>query len=348
MKINETETDNDSKVKSEKEAKDIKLRDYLATWHNTYVRTNNSPREMIRKEQLIRIQINPILGNKFLHELKPSDGELLKAELKSDYDASTVNKALGIVKKAINSAIADQLILYNPFQVVSRLPMIVSNDSWDWLNPDESESLLSNVKKSYPHWYVYFLVLLRTGIRIGELAGLFWEDIDFKEATLTVRRSLVLREYGPPKSKKERIIPLTESVVSALKAHQLKTRMLKPVKVRILGKSQKGTHVFIDQNNKPHKYLFSSIKRPLKNALRAAGIRIIRPHDLRHSFASQLRLKGISIEDIQELLGHSEIKMTLRYAHISPKKKRIAVDMLERDTLVPEITVCNYKQTTKN
>lgn len=275
---------------------------------------------------------------------------MLKAELKPNYDASTINKALGIIKKALNSAIADQLISYNPIGIVTRLPMIDSDDSWDWLKPKESDLFLAIIKKKYPQWYVYFLLLLRTGLRIGELSGLFWEDVDLHEATLTVRRSLVSREYGAPKSKKERVIPLTESVISALKKHQLKTRMLKPVKVKILGKPQIGTHVFVDQHNRPHKYLASSIKKPLHGALRAAGIRMIRPHDCRHSFASQLRLKGIPIEDIQKLMGHSDIKMTLRYAHISSNKKRIAVDVLEnrRDKQAPDLTICNHKQISQN
>ena len=83
----------------------------------------------------------------------------------------------------------------------------------------------------------------------------------------------------------------------------------------------------------PHKHLASAIKKPLHAALRANGIRCIRPHDLRHTLASQLRLKGIPIEDIQEILGHSDIKMTLRYAHISSEKKRFAVDVLEDDKI---------------
>ena len=313
-----------------KEKDEVILKDYLEHWLSTYVKVNNSPAEVSRKNYLVNIQIKPYLGNKKLKEIKPSDGEFLKAELKElDLSHRTINYALGTLKKALKSAVADQLLTHNPLQTVSGLPMVETKDKWNWLTPEESEKFLNMVYEKYPKWYVYFIVLLHTGIRIGELSGLFWEDVNLEEGFITIRRSVVRREYGPPKSKKERVIPLTTSAIEVLKEHRTKTRLSKIVRVEIAGEKHKGRHVFVDQNSNPHKYLASSIKKPLHAALTKAKIRLIRPHDLRHSFASQLRLNGISIEDIQSLLGHSDIKMTLIYSHISPNKKKIAVDVLD-------------------
>ena len=337
--------DSSEENKSEPEDKDILLKDYLENWLATYVTKENSPAELIRKTHLVNIQIVPYLRNKKLTELKPSDGKKLKEELMElNLSYRTINYALGVLKKALNCAVIDELIPKNPLSLIPRLTVIESDDKWDWLKPEESEAFLDVILKDYPQWYAYFIILLHTGIRIGELCGLFWEDVDLKEGFIKIRHSLVLRNYGPPKSKKEREIPLTATAIEVLKEHQLKTRMLKPVKAVILGKVQRGRHVFVDQNGNPHKHLASSIKKPLCKALETAKIRTIRPHDLRHTCASQMRLRGIPIEDIQSLLGHSDIKMTLIYSHISPVKKRIAVDVLDLRQRKKSVTTCNKNE----
>jgi site-specific recombinase XerD len=96
--------------------------------------------------------------------------------------------------------------------------------------------------------------------------------------------------------------------------------------------------VFPNAVGKVHRYLGNSLEPPLSNACRAAGVsRHIRVHDLRHSYASQLKLKGVPLENIKELLGHSTITMTMRYAHIAPESQRHDVDLLD-ESQAPHLT----------
>ena len=74
------------------------------------------------------------------------------------------------------------------------------------------------------------------------------------------------------------------------------------------------------------------VKRSFKTALRRSGIRDVQFHDLRHTFASHLVMAGVDLTTVKELLGHKDIKMTLRYAHLAPAHKKKAVEMLDNTT----------------
>ncbi len=83
--------------------------------------------------------------------------------------------------------------------------------------------------------------------------------------------------------------------------------------------------VFIDKNGKR----FLDVKRSFPSACRRAGIKDFRFHDLRHTFASHLVMAGVDLTTLKELLGHKDIRMTLRYGHLSPAHKKKAVELLE-------------------
>ena len=85
-------------------------------------------------------------------------------------------------------------------------------------------------------------------------------------------------------------------------------------------------YVFCDKDGKP----FKDVSRSFNTALKKAGIKDFHFHDLRHTFASWLVMRGASIKEVQELLGHSDIDMTMRYAHLSEDHKKKAMQLLDR------------------
>ena len=148
---------------------------------------------------------------------------------------------------------------------------------------------------------------LNTGLRRGELFQLRWENIDFILATLAVIGATA-------KSGNTRHIPLNMEALQTLRAWSEQQGM----PGRGLVFSGKGGGPLVD------------IKKAWKNLLIHSEIENFRWHDLRHHFASKLVMVGVDLNTVRELLGHSDITMTLRYAHLAPHVKAAAVEKLNR------------------
>jgi integrase len=159
------------------------------------------------------------------------------------------------------------------------------------------------------------LLSINTGLRQGELFGLTWENVDLDRAYLTV-------EGGNAKSGKTRHIPLNGEATAVLVAWQAKS-------------SEPRGLVFPSQDGKP----FDNVQKAWTAVLDAAGIKAFRWHDLRHHFASRLVMAGVDLNTVRELLGHADIKMTLRYAHLAPEHKAAAVAKLIEPALAPVISL---------
>jgi integrase len=150
------------------------------------------------------------------------------------------------------------------------------------------------------------LLSINTGIRRGELMKLLWTDVNLgKDASLFVRGI-------SSKSSKGRHVPLNDEAKNTL----------------IQWKAQQGNtrHVFTGQDDQP----ITDFKTAWNNLLEKAEIENFRWHDMRHHFASRLVMAGVDLNTVRELLGHSDLKMTLRYAHLAPARKMNAVQLLMR------------------
>jgi integrase len=148
------------------------------------------------------------------------------------------------------------------------------------------------------------LLSINTGLRRGELFGLKWQDIDFNQKILTVVAETA-------KSGKTRHVPLNTEALSILTDWR---------------KQCHGDYVFEGKSGKPFHDLRTSWATILNE--KHANIKDFRWHDLRHTFASKLVMGGVDLNTVRELLGHSDYKMTLRYAHLAPEHKAAAVERL--------------------
>ena len=159
------------------------------------------------------------------------------------------------------------------------------------------------------------LTALRTGMRIGELCGLDWGDVDLHKRVITVRRSLVEGVLGSPKNNRIRYIPISEDLLVALR-------------------EQGGTKGFIFKrsNGIPLQIMFAW--RGLQTLCLKANLRKIGWHALRHTFASHLVMRGVPMRTVQSLMGHSTMQMTERYSHLAPSPLFDAIAMLETQKIV--------------
>lgn len=150
------------------------------------------------------------------------------------------------------------------------------------------------------------LLSLNTGARKGELFRLHWEDIDLD------RKSLALVMRGKRKSH-TRHIPLNKEAFQTLKAW----RSIRPLADKLVFTSKNGEKM-------------DNVQTSWENLRKDAKIENFRWHDMRHHFASRLVMNGVPLNTVRELLGHTNLEMTLRYAHLAPEQKERAVAMLDR------------------
>jgi integrase len=159
------------------------------------------------------------------------------------------------------------------------------------------------------------LIAMNTGIRRGELFNLRWSDIDFDQAILTVRGATA-------KSGQTRHIELNSVALAVLRDWR----------------KQSPAHGYVFPSASGQR--FDNVKTSWEGLVKDAGIENFRWHDLRHNFASRLVQAGIPLNTVRELLGHSDIKMTLRYSHLAPHVKARAVEAL----VVPEGKVLPFRK----
>ena len=252
-------------------------------------------------------------------------------KVKAQMGKATVNHYVNSLKGAMSRAVEWDLIPSHDLKKVKTLK--VESTRLRYLSPDEEESLLSTLRerderlktardqanefrrvRNYPtqpdlreqeysdHLEPIVLLAMNTGMRRGEIFQLKWSNIDFYSKTLTV-------EAGNTKSGKSRIIPLNDTAFHVLENW------------KTISQSQ---YVFHGKDKEP----LTDIKKGFLKVLEEADIEEFRFHDLRHHFASKLVMRGVDLNTVRELLGHADIKMTLRYAHLAPEHKAKAVSLL--------------------
>ena len=215
------------------------------------------------------------------------------------------NVWLTVLRKILSVAVEQELLKHVPQVKWLKTP----EPDFDFLTFEEADLL---ARHADPEWYPMIVVALRTGLRLGELLALRWADVALRTGKMMVRQASARGVVGTPKSGRRRDIPLSDEVVSVLKRHR----------------HLKGELVFCQDDGTP--LTKGQCKWPLWRACRRAELREIGWHVLRHTFASHLTMLGAPLKVVQELLGHSTIEMTTRYAHLSPDVRRDAVRMLDR------------------
>ncbi|OGF19324.1 hypothetical protein A3I35_02985 [Candidatus Falkowbacteria bacterium RIFCSPLOWO2_02_FULL_45_15] len=273
---------------------------------STYAESNNKPSEIRMKKITLKAHLIPFFGKYRLDEISSRLVEQYKFnKLGSGLARKTVNNHLAMLSKSLHIA--------QEWDVIDKLPAVkllrVDPPGFDFLSPEDSELLVDSIADS--QWKEMIFAALKTGLRLGELSALDWANIDFRNRVLTVKKSYVRDTMVSPKSNKYRYIPLTNELYEMLN----KTK-------------QKKGLVFPDANGNPLRP--ERCRRQLHRFCKQAGLRRVGWHMLRHTFASHLACKGIPIKTIQELLGHADLKVTLRYAHLGSSTLQQAIQVLDK------------------
>jgi integrase len=254
-------------------------------------------------EQTLRVHLVPFFGDAGLRAITPEQVQRYKAKKARTHAPKSVNNQLGILGSLFTAAVKWGYADQNPAQRVDKLAVPIKELEF-WV-PEQSEAFLDFVRREEPRWYPLFFCALRTGLRSGELFGLQWTDVDFITRRLHIRHNWTVGQDGKgvmttPKSGKARLVPISPELFQVLKAHR----------------HLRGERVFsMPDGGALDTY---KVKKHLARCCRRAGVVRLSMHGLRHTFASQLVMKGVPIRAVQELLGHADIQTTMRYAHLAP------------------------------
>lgn len=286
-------------------ARETTLAEFAAEWFETYVKVNNKPSSQRAKRFYLDGHLLPAFGARPLSSIRTEDVERYKAQKSaSGLAPKTVNEHLGTLGLILRTAREWGVAAAEP----KLRPMRVPPSTPRFLSAEEADRLVAAAEAP---WRAMVAVALDTGMRLGEICGLAWADVDLAAAQLVVRRNMVRGEIGSPKNNRVRTIPLSDRAAGAL-----------------AGAPRAFDLVFCRADGSPHQY--SSAGWALARACRRAGIPELGWHALRHTFASELIARGASLRAVQELLGHASVAMTERYAHVAPRGLREAVSLLSR------------------
>lgn len=296
------------------------VKDFARDWMTTYCTSaGNRETTVEAKQHHLDHHIVPGLGELRLDQIRGEAVDKFFAGLKKKRGSGPIAEK---TRKNIRTTLFTMLktaVRWGHLDAVPELPNIRPPDpKWDHLAEDEVHRLLDATRS--PEERLLILFAIHTGLRAGEQRVIEWGDVDRSGRFVVVRRSHARNgaKAGPTKSGKERRVPLSATLLEALKAF----RELKHLDGGLVFKRhdrEKPTPLSVDQM---HERLWSSCRR--------AGLRKMRWHDLRHTFASLLVSNSVDLIRVKTWLGHGTLEMTQRYSHLAPNAGD-AIAVLDRD-----------------
>lgn len=323
-------TEMEKSLKEGFEQGDMPLVAYLKEWLDEYKKST------IRKNTYeihlanITNRIAPYFKNITLKNLKPIMYQKFLNSYKDKYSKNTIEKIHATMHQAMEKAVVLQKIETNPCKGVT-IPGIEKDNRIVYM---ESEHIPLFLKTAYKYnyiYYIFFKTLLETGMRKGEAAALQWSDIDFKEGTININKTLHFQAkdkeelFGDTKTYNSvRTITMSKSLTNDLLNH---LRWQNENKINLNDIYFHDLNLVFTRNDGyflPKSTLFNAFSRILKQA----EIPNLNIHSLRHTHAVLLLESGASMKYVQERLGHGSMQITSDvYAHIS---KKIEKDTLEK------------------
>ena len=288
--------------------------DYLDEW--LHQKKNIKIQSWQKYETIIRIHINPFFQNISLKKVSEKDMEKFFLE-KQNLSLSMKKTLLYILKASLKDAIKEKrrkaLLFSNYFPTREKKEVII-------LGKDEQKRIENYIMSKNNLRHLFILLTLYTGLRIGEVCGLKWKDIDFEKETLKVERTILRIKSNGSKTKlvasipktitSKRMIPLPSFIIPLLKKQDIIPE-----------------NYILSRSNKLYdpRILEDSFKRLLKKL----NIQSSHFHALRHTFATRCIEAKVDIKTLSELLGHSSIEITLKtYVHTSDTLKKESIHHL--------------------
>jgi integrase len=300
---------------------------YLQQWVETSLRPTVPPKTYASYAQIIRLYIVPDLGHIPLAKIRPHELQAwMNKRSASGLSPRTVGYAYAALSQALGQAQKWGMVPRNVATLVS--PPRRPRREAKFLTPEQARVFLESIRGDRLEGLYTVSMLL--GLRPGEALGLLWSAIDLEAGTLAVRVSLQriegklqLDELKTVRSR--RTIPLPAVALAALRAHR--TRQLEE---RLAAGELWEEHGLVFTNPRGRPLLEDNVAEHFHQALARAGLPDMRYYDLRHTCASLLLAQGMHMRVVMEILGHSQIAMTMNtYSHVTAQLERDAANQMD-------------------
>lgn len=270
---------------------------FLGDYTNYYL-SLKKPEKQKQEIRFFNMYYDRLFGKIPLRDISSLDLQKVKVAInEKGQSAATIKKALVIISCIFNSAKEARVFIgENPYNTLKKFRL--NNERLRYLTSEEEEKLLNEVRRHSQQLYEMSIFSLHMGLRAGEIFNIMGEDVNMETNQITIR---------DPKNGSDRFSYMTDEVQRILKTKPLQNG-------DYVFKSTKGTKIneVSDTFAKVVKYL------GFNNGVKDAKNRVVF-HTLRHTYASRLVQKGVSLYVVQRLMGHKSIRMTERYAHLAPE-----------------------------
>ena len=328
-------------------------------WHSTGLKVDNNERknkqnrkqaENILKEELVRGRLCPYFKSKKIKliDLRPRDiqdfiNHLYKQRLKG----STIAHYTSNMNTALKEAVIAEIIPSNPMDRIESVKKEVYIP--EFYTDDELIELIEVIKTQKLELPLTLGIIY--GLRREEILGLTWNAIDFKNKSITIRKTVGRGKYDGvtqflikdiPKNKSSyRTLPMFDFIADLLKKYKEKYKLNEKIFGNTYITDYKDFICLMDNGElvKP-----DYVDRTFSRILKENGFRHIRLHDLRHSCATLLLRNGVPLPEIQKWLGHSNIVTPQRYSHLDQNDKSIPANMIETKFNMSFISNDNKKE----
>lgn len=301
---------------------------FLDRWLEDVVKPTRRIRTYEAYCQLTRLYITKTIGHHRLDRLTPQHVQaMMTGQVKAGLSPRTAQFTRAVLRRALGQAVKWGMVPRNVAALVDPPP--ARQIEITPLTTDQCKLLLDAAKGD--RFEALYRLTLSLGLRLGEVLGIRWQDVDLEGKTVRIMQSvqrtdhaLIIADLKTERSR--RTLPLTPSLATLLKAERANQRL-----TRLAAGDRWRDHglVFTSRYGTPIEP--RNVQHRFKVVLAQAGLPPIRFHDLRHSAASLLLAQGVQQRVVMEILGHSQIATTMNtYAHVMPEAKRSAIADLDR------------------
>ena len=258
-------------------------------------------------DSILRIHLLPAFGNTPVSEITTKKVDTWFSTLiganQKPLSKKTRNNIINFLSEIFAKAVVWEHCKENPIKPISRSKN-EEKQMLFWSLEERDAFLVTANQSQQPHIFPLFATFLFTGMRVGEVLALQWEDVDLIHHTIHIQRNFVVDRVTTPKSGKSRYVQICSFLVGVLQQYQSTT--------------QKSTGLVFSRKDGSH-LSNEMLRKPFEKICKKAHIKKIRMHDMRHTFASLALMEGVDVPTVQKWLGHKDIQTTMRYIKLLPE-----------------------------